>query len=280
MLFQTKGNVPEAFTRGELLASYYVLMRYIDDIVDKDAALPSTASSREEYVEQRLAFAQNPARPTDTADYLTLHCYSSAAKLGFSIADETRSILLSMLFDAKRVEAAERTGQGLIFPEQELRRNFYLCDIEGTVKGMLKLFGDDPQKFPLLEPIGLADRTRLTLEDLSADIRVGLINIPEEDMAQYGISRSDLEAVAALPHELALEKLVAIPEALPKGVREWVENKAKTGLALVAENKEIVRTHQFRLLGKLALQVKYALPMERYFQRVLMAYNSPTASSA
>ncbi|MEK6837697.1 MAG: hypothetical protein AABX69_03525 [Nanoarchaeota archaeon] len=182
MLLQTKGNIPEAFRRGNLLVSYYVLNRLIDDVVDKDAPLPPSARSRERYVEQRLAFASNPSSPIDTADFLMLYCYQQAAKLGFSISEETVSILKSMLFDARRIEAAEKSGTGLIFPEQELMRNFYLCDIEGTGRGLLKLLGDNPERMPLVVPIGTAHRIKLTLKDLVADVKIGLINIPKEDM--------------------------------------------------------------------------------------------------
>lgn len=271
MLLQTRGNISEALRRGDLLVSYYVLMRYIDDIVNKDAPLPTSVNSREEYVQRRLDFASNQGSPTDKADYLMLYCYTLAERLGFSIVRETRSILESMLFDAKRVEAAEQIGEGIVFPEQHLTYNFHLLDIEGTIRGMLKLFDDDPEKFPLLEPIGTADRIKLTLRDLVADIKVGLINIPQEHISQYHISRSDLNQIASLTSNP--ETVVADPRQLPVGIREWVKHRAMTGLNLVIRNREIIRTHPFKPLGKLVLELVYARPSERYFQGVLKTYS-------
>lgn len=271
MLLQTRGNVSEALRRGDLLVSYYVLMRYIDDIVDKDAPLPTSVNSREEYVQRRLDFASNQVSPIDKADYLMLYCYTLAERLGFSIVRETHSILESMLFDAKRVEAAERIEEGIIFPEQTLAYNFHLLDIEGTIRGMLKLFDDDPEKFPLLAPIGTADRIKLTLRDLVADIRVGLINIPQEHMLQYQISISDLNQVASLPSNP--ETIVDDPRQLPVGIREWIRHQAVTGLDLVIRNRGIIHAHPFRLLGKLVLELIYTKPSERYFQGVLKTYS-------
>lgn len=276
ILLQTKGNVPEALRRGNFLVSYYVLNRFIDDIVDKDAPLPRSASSRQEYVEHRLAFASNPVLPTDEADFLMLYCYQQAARFGFSIHEETSSILQSMLFDARRIEAAERSGTGLIFPEQELMRNFYLCDIEGTGRGLLKLLGDSPDRFPLVAPIGIADRIKLTLKDLLADVRVRLINIPREDMERYGISRADLEVMASLTHPPSLdsETMPAALGALPQGVRAWVRAKAAEGLELIAQTKEIVRTHKFNLSERLILQFVYGGPSEGYFTRLSSALSA------
>ncbi len=275
MLIQTKGNVPEAIRRGNLLVSYYVLNRFIDDIVDKDAELPTSAGSREEYVEQRLAFASNPVSPLDTADFLTLYCYQQAAKLGFSIYEETLSIFQSMLFDAKRIEATESKGVGLIFPEQELMHNFYLCDIEGTGKALLKLLGDASERVSLVVPIGIADRIKLTLKDLVADVKVGLINISQEDMEKYGISTSDMSRMTALS-SLPLEGETMVPAlgALPQDVRAWTRDQAVRGLKLIAETQEIVRTHPFNLSEKLILRFVYGGPSERYFQRVLGALSA------
>lgn len=276
MLLQTKGDVPEAFRRGNFLVSYYVLNRFIDDIVDKDAPPPLSARSRQEYVEHRLAFASNPVSPTDTADFLIMYCYQQAARLGFSISEETNSILLSMLFDARRIEAAERNGAGLIFPEQELHANFYLCDIEGTGKGLLKLLGDSPERMSLVMPIGTADRIKLTLKDLVADVKVGLINIPQEDMERYGISTADLGSMASSTRPLPLdsETLPAALDALPQGVRAWVRDKAVKGLELIAQTKEIVRTHKFNLSERLILRFVYGGPSERYFTRLSSALSS------
>jgi len=40
--------------RGEFLESYYTLMRFIDDIVDGDAPLPSAYQNAEDYIQPAL----------------------------------------------------------------------------------------------------------------------------------------------------------------------------------------------------------------------------------
>lgn len=275
MLLQT-GNVTEAFRRGNLLVSFYVLSRFIDDIADKDAPLPPSARSRQEYVEQRLAFASNPVSPVDTADFLTLYCYQQAARLGFSILEETISILQSMLFDAKRIEAAERNGNGLIFSEQELMHNFYLCDIVGTGKGLLKVLGDSPERVPLMVPMGIAERIKLTLKDIIADVKVGFINIPKEDMEKYGILTSDLSRMASSTYPLPLAGKTVVPAlgSLPQGVLAWVRSKAEEGLVLIAETKEIVKTNRLNFSEKVLFRVVYGGPSERYFTRLTRALSA------
>lgn len=275
MLLQTC-NVTEAFRRGNLLVSFYVLNRFVDDIVDKDAPLPSSARSRQDYVEQRLAFASNPVLPKDTADFLMLYCYQQAARLGFSISEETLSIFQSMLFDAKRVEAAARNGAGTIFSEQEIMHNFYLCDVEGTGKGLLKLLGDSPKRIPLVIPMGIADRIKLTLKDMIADVKVGLINIPKEDMEKYGILTLDLSKMASSTYPLPLEgeTMVTALRSLPQGVQAWVRSKAEEGLGLIAETRGIIRMNKLNFSEKVLFGVVYGGPSERYFTRLLGAFTA------
>ena len=46
--------------RGEFLESYYVLMRYLDDVVDGDVPLSAGYSDECEYLSAKIAFLNNP----------------------------------------------------------------------------------------------------------------------------------------------------------------------------------------------------------------------------
>ncbi|MCJ7757934.1 MAG: hypothetical protein MUP24_07270, partial [Gillisia sp.] len=46
--------------RGEFLESYYVLMRFLDDIVDGDAPLPEGYLDESDYISHKIRFSKNP----------------------------------------------------------------------------------------------------------------------------------------------------------------------------------------------------------------------------
>ena len=269
MLLQEKGNLKRARLRGELLSSYYVLMRSIDDIVDTDAPLPPESKSTIEYVTNRIKYASGNSAPSDPKDHLLAYCNYLARELGFRMEAETIAILRSMRFDAVRVEAAKQTGKGKIFSRNELEYHFHQLDIEGTVRGMLKLFDEDPEKTPLLMAAGNADRIKLTLKDLTADLRVGLINIPAEDMAGYRIMPSEITEASGLTSNL---ELLLSSGQLPPGISRWVKAEANKGLELLGKQKQIMEMNTFRTLGRIALRLFYTGLTEKYFNKLLEAY--------
>ncbi|MBI1969962.1 squalene/phytoene synthase family protein [Candidatus Woesearchaeota archaeon] len=228
--------------RGELLESYYAAMRRIDDIVDGDAPMPSTAQSKSEYVEQRMAFVSNPQAPADPADILLLYCFSLAERLGFGIMEETHHILQSMHFDANRI--------GRMVPNTDLQYYFYLRDIVGTIKGALKVFGDDPEKCHLLEPLGKASRTYYVVRDYESEVGRGIINISREDCERLDIASKDLES------------------RLTPGIQAWFREQATIGLQLLQQHRTIMAREPFVPLVRVTLPLVYVRPAERYFQGI------------
>ncbi|MCD4666658.1 class 1 isoprenoid biosynthesis enzyme [archaeon] len=227
---------------GILLESQYAAMRRIDDIVDGDIEF---SSSRKEYVEQRINFVLNPENPKDDADYLMLHCFSLAHKLKLDISEETLDILKSMLFDAKRVDKM------IIFPEEELRNHFYLLDIRGTIKGALKVFGENSDKFELLNPLGEASRIFYDLRDFKEDIEHGYINISQEDFSRYGMNLENLSVDSP-------------------SVKRWFIDQSERGLSLLEEHRKIMEKNIFKQIGEvLILPEFYVRPAKNYFERIL-----------
>jgi len=124
--------------RGEFLESYYVLMRYIDDIVDGDVQLPGNYKNEEMYMLEKIQFSQHPVKPKDEVDYLMLYCFELAERFGQNFREETGDILHSLLFDARRRD------QLIIYPNEQLMQHFHVLDIRGTIRATLKLFKEDP----------------------------------------------------------------------------------------------------------------------------------------
>ena len=154
-------------TRGRLLQTVNVGMRILDDIADGDRQ-PPPGREPVEYLEAKQTFIRNPEKPQDELDFLFAYCYQLAAKAGLTIDQELDAFFDYFLFDARR------RGKNQIFTRAELDQAYDACDITGTIRGSLMVFGDDPNKAELLLPLGRAVRKFYTLRDYEPDIAAGL----------------------------------------------------------------------------------------------------------
>jgi phytoene/squalene synthetase len=261
-------------TRGDLLESYYVLMRYIDDIVDGDAPLPEGYATPLEYVEAKIRFSETRNRPNDEADYLMLYCFDLAHKLHIEIDKETTSILNSMRFDALRrfypqkVPDAEEYGKMIICSEKVLHEHFHLLDIEGTVNGAIKVFGRDPdQLYSAIEPLGEASRIFYNLKDYWEDIKAGLVNISREDITAYRISEEDIVLMREQSMRDDLEHKV-----LASGAERWFHDQARIGLNKIEESRRLRRNERIGLVVSYTLRRVYERPAEEFFEGALASY--------
>lgn len=234
--------------RGRLLLGVNAGMRLLDDIADGDNQ-PPPEISRVEYLEEKQAFIRNPETPNDNLDYLFKYCYQLAGSIGIDIHEELDAFFTYFIFDAKRL------GTGTMFDRAELDQAYDACDIKGTIRGALMVFGDDPDKEELLFPLGKAVRKYYTLRDYEEDIAAGFVNIPKEDMVRHGITQDDL------------------PNRYNPRVKAWFQEEALTGLQLLEKHKEVMRTEEFRLRGRLVLPFLYAKPAKSYFQKILANQN-------
>jgi len=232
-------------TRGKFLESYYVLMRFLDDIVDGDAPLPEGYLNESDYIIEKIKFSKSLANPKDEVDYLILYCFELAEKFGEDFHAETEDILNSLLFDAKR------RGKMTIFPKKELMHHFHLLDIRGTIRATLKVFKDNPDKYKLLEPLGVACRYQYDIEDIEADLAAGYVNISQEDCAQFGILKEDLNDPFSLK------------------IRNWIYQRAKDGLQLHKEHHQKLHEGNFSLLEKWTFVLVYELPAKKVFKKII-----------
>ena len=236
-------HLPGIKERGNLLEAYYVFMRQIDDIADRDGRF--VPASPEEFIERKIEFARNPEKPQDSLDYLLLYAYSQCESLGFDFKQETNDILLSMLFDARRY------GKMQIFPEKELSYHFDLLDIRGCEKACLKLYKEDSHKFEFVKPLGLASRIYYNLRDFSEDIGKGLVNVTQEDMERIGIDIEDLK------------------NSNSEGVNEWFVEQSRKGMGLLDEHRRVIGSGNFGLLARITFPLVYERSARKYFDGIL-----------
>jgi hypothetical protein len=232
-------------TRGEFLESYYTLMRYLDDVVDGDLPLPKSYANESEYLSEKIEFSKNPIEPKDEIDSLMMYCFKLAEEFGEDFHAETSDILDALQFDAKR------RGKGIIFPREELFFHFHLLDVRGTIRATLKVFKDDPDKYKILEPLGIACRHQYNIEDFEADITAGYINISLEDFERFGIRQEDL-------HNSSSPAIIS-----------WLRHHAREGLSLLIEHNRILPQGNFSLLEKAVFKVVYELPARKVFLKFL-----------
>lgn len=233
-----------SMTRGRLLLAVNAAERILDDIADRDRQ-PPPGISPVSYLEQKRTFIRNPENPQDELDYLFVYCYQLANTAGLQIHRELDAFFDYFLFDAKRY------GTGEIFTRGELDQAYNACDITGTIRGSLMVFGDDPEKAELLMPLGRAVRKYYTLRDYDTDIAAGFVNIPRESVEEHGITRDDL------------------PNRFSPPVRAWFYEEASSGLQLLDAHSRIMKREKFAWRGRLALPLAYVRPTRVYLEAVL-----------
>jgi hypothetical protein len=241
-------HIPGLKRQGNLLEGYYAYMRKHDDFADGDAKLPLGYGSAEEFIERSIEFARNPTKPVHELDYLFLYCYSQCEALGIDFKSETNDMLSSMLFDAKRY------GKMQVFSKSELSYHFDLLDIMGCESACLKLYGEDPAKLNLLEPLGLASRIYYNLRDFDDETSKGLVNVSLEDMTRLGISFDDLKN----------------PDS--DKIKEWFYEQSMKGLFFLEGHKQAIGEGEFGLLARITFPLVYAWPAKKYFNGVLKSY--------
>ncbi|HSH19119.1 MAG TPA: hypothetical protein VLA03_01625, partial [Draconibacterium sp.] len=242
--------------RGKFLESYYTLMRYLDDVVDGDEKLAAGYFNESDYIAEKIEFSKNPLAAKDDADNLMMYCFELAERFGEDFQAETKDILESLLFDAKR------RNKWIIFPNEELMYHFHLLDIRGTIRATLKVFKDNPDKYKILEPLGIACRHQYNIEDFEADIAAGYINIPKEDCKRFDIKKEDFHMTSS------------------PNIRAWLNHHAWEGLALLDEHRRIMPEGKFSLLERMTFKIVYEIPARKLFRKVITEMENLNAENS
>jgi hypothetical protein len=234
-----------SLTRGKFLESFYALMHYLDDVVDGDAPMPEGYEDECHYLIEKIEFSENLKCPKDEMDYLMLFCFELAERFEEDFKAETKDILNSLLFDAKR------RGKLIIFPREVLMNHFHMLDIRGTIRATLKIFKEDPDNYNILEPLGMACRYQFDIEDFETDIAAGYVNVPEEDCKQLELTRKDFDNNTS-----------------PK-IKKWLQQHAEEGMLLLEEHNRRLLEGNFSLFARATFQVVYEFPARKIFQKII-----------
>lgn len=219
--------------------------RLLDDIADGDMKVPGGVSSVE-YLKRSREVIRSGLEPEDEIDAVFAYALDIANDLGINIHEELDAFFTCFLFDAQRL------GTGNVFSKRELDEAYDACDIVGTIKGSLKLFGEDPEKTEYLMPLGRATRIFYTLRDYEEDIEAGLVNIPSEGFGK---------------HDIHIDHL---PDRYSPPVRGWFKEQANTGIELLDEHKRIVSGGNFGFVGRrIVLPLAYEKGARKYLNLVL-----------
>lgn len=178
--------------KREALCAVYAFMRRCDDIADDVTLSSADRHQKLEIWLDGLHRAQQ-GQPTDDAILLALtdaqRRYSIPAGLLDELAQGT-----AMDVETAPNQAAEGVPALAVHYNtfEDLRQYCYrVASVVGLV--CIHVFGyRDPQAEPLAERCGLAFQLTNIIRDVKEDASMGRVYIPDEDLARFGLSVSDL----------------------------------------------------------------------------------------
>lgn len=226
--------------KGKLLEAFYLVHRYIDDVADGDTLPTLSKRDRIEYIVRKLYFTRHAHTPYDAIEHLIEYYRTLSHRCGEDFTLEAWDILESMHFDAVRM------GTNMAFSRRKLEHNYHRLDERGTVRPMLRLFGEDVTRFADLAPLAKAVRIYYNTRDLQIDAARGLINTPSEDCQRYGITPPEL---AQTPND---------------NINAWLAEQAKQGLQMLQIHRRILKRKPFKAFTQFVLWIMYERETELF----------------
>jgi 15-cis-phytoene synthase len=211
--------------KREALCAVYAFMRRCDDIADDPAlALPDRRQKLDTWLDALHRVQQG--QPTDDAILLALtdtqRRYSIPAGLLDELAHGT-----AMDVEQEESQAQTTSAPGLTIQYKTFEDLRLYCYRVASVVGLvcIHIFGyRDPEAETLAERCGLAFQLTNIIRDVKEDASMGRIYLPEEDLAKFGLSASELFAtpdparfrpVLALEADRARDFYVSGEELIP-----------------------------------------------------------------
>jgi len=190
------------------LSAVYAFMRRCDDIADDNTISPYDRHIKLaewlDAVHRALA-----AQPTDDPVLLALTDAQRAYQIPIGFLDQLAFGTAADLDPGQVVPSAAAPLAVRYQTFEELRQYCYgVASVVGLV--CIRIFGyRDPAAEPLAERCGLAFQLTNIIRDVKEDVAMGRVYLPQEDLAQCGLSVADLAApnidVARIRPLLAME---------------------------------------------------------------------------
>ena len=181
--------------KRDALCAVYAFMRRCDDIADDPTlALPDRRQKLDTWLDA-LHCAQQ-GQPTDDAILLALTDAQRRYHIPAGLLDE---LAHGTAMDVEEQEAAAQTAStpGLTIQYKTFEDLRLYCYRVASVVGLvcIHIFGyRDPAAEPLAERCGLAFQLTNIIRDVKEDASMGRIYLPEEDLAKFDLSASELLA--------------------------------------------------------------------------------------
>jgi len=235
--------------KREALCAVYAFMRRCDDITDEPAlSLPERRQKLDAWLDD-LHRAQQ-GNPTDDAILLALTDAQRRYTIPAGLLDE---LAHGTAMDIEQAEAAESPNAATCTVHYQTFEDLRLyCYRVASIVGLvcIHVFGyRDPAAEELAERCGLAFQITNIIRDVKEDAAMGRVYLPQEDLAKFNLSQSD---VLTAPDAARFRPLLAL-EA--DRAREFY----KAGddlLAYISEDSQpalwVLVTIYRRLLGKIA----------------------------
>lgn len=178
--------------KREALCAVYAFMRRCDDIAD-NASL-SLAERREKLETWLDAFHRaQQGHPTDDPILLALTDAQRRYSIPAGLLDELAHGTARDVTEPLETEPAAEPGLPVQYATFEDLRQY--CYSVASVVGLvcIHVFGyRNPEAEPLAENCGLAFQVTNIIRDVKEDAAMGRIYLPEEDLAHFGLSASEL----------------------------------------------------------------------------------------
>jgi squalene synthase HpnC/squalene synthase HpnD len=181
--------------KREALTALYAFMRLVDDVADEG---DNVAEKQRGLARWRAAFdraiTQQSAPSRDTADSASdANTVRGAAQVLPALVDTMQRYRMPSRYLHDLISGAEMDLTIQTYPTFE-RLHEYCYRVAGTV-GLTctHVFGfRDSHALDLAEKLGLAFQLTNIIRDVHEDFELGRVYLPEEDLARYGVGKSDL----------------------------------------------------------------------------------------
>ncbi|MDP9338658.1 MAG: squalene synthase HpnC [Acidobacteriota bacterium] len=203
--------------KRDALTALYAFMRLVDDVADEG---DNIADKQRGLAKWRAAFDSAVTRSASTPAQLS----PLGAPVLPALVDTMRRYRMPSRYLHDLISGAEMDLTVKTYPTFE-RLKEYCYRVAGTV-GLTctHVFGfRDSRALDLAEKLGLAFQLTNIIRDVHEDYNLGRVYLPEEDLARYGVSKSDF----GLPHATL-------------GVRELLRFEAERAWQFYEEGGELL----------------------------------------